>query len=377
MEILVKTFHGLEQILAQELQDLGAENIRPIKRGVRCSGNLGLLYSANYELRTALRVLTPIHSFEARNEKELYEKVREYDWSVLMDASQTFALDNSIFSDYFKHSKFAALKVKDAMVDQFRDQFKRRPSVDRENPEIKFDVHAWKEKFTISLDSSGESLHQRGYRNKGHLAPLNEVLAAGMVKLASWDSSIPLIDPMCGTGTLLIEAAMLACNIPPQWLRRDFSFKNWKDFSPLVWNRVKTEADSKIRRKPLQISGGDIDPKAVALAKKSIKQLGLQLQVRVNEVAFERHLPKTTSGMIITNPPYGERLEKKDILAFYKLISDLLKQHFQGFEAWVLSSNVEALKHLKLRPAKKLDLYNGALACKFQQYELYQGHRPE
>lgn len=373
MKLLVKTLFGLEDVLAEELKELGAENIKPIKRAVACEGNLPLLYSANYNLRTALRILVPIHTFQAKSEKELYEQVRTFDWSDILNTHQTFAIDNSVFSDFFRHSKFATLVAKDAIVDQFRDKEGRRPSVDPKTPDIQLDLHGWKDRFTFSMDSSGESLNQRGYRGRGHAAPLNEVLAAGMLQLAGWDKSKPLIDPMCGTGTLLIEAAMKACNIPPQILRRNFGFRNWQDFNPSIWNRIKNESDAKVRKSPLDISGGDIDPRAVAMSKSSLRSLDLRTQVKVREVPFENNKPLWDSGMLITNPPYGERIGEGDMIEFYKQMSDLFKQNYQNYEAWVLSSNLQAMKSIRLAPSKKIPLFNGSLECKFQQYKLYAG----
>ncbi|MEM9326845.1 MAG: THUMP domain-containing protein [Bacteroidota bacterium] len=375
MKLLIKTLYGLEQVLADEIRELGGQQVKTIKRAVDCEGNLEFLYRANYCLRTALKVLRPIYSFQARNEKQLYDQIRKFDWSAVMDVSQTFAIDNSIFSDFFKHSKFPTLKMKDAIADQFRDEVGRRPSVDTKRPDVQFDLHAWKDRFTVSMDSSGDTLNQRGYRQRGHQAPLNEVLAAGMLKLAGWDKEIPLVDPMCGSGTILVEAALMGMNMPPQTLRKDFGFKNWKDFNPVIWNRVKAEADSATRRAALDISGGDIDPRAVEMTKKSIKQLRIRGDIRVREVPFEQFLPKTKEGILITNPPYGERIGPKEIQEFYKTIGDLLKSKFEGFDAWVLSSNTQALKHLKLRPSAKHTLYNGGLECKFQKYELYAGTR--
>ncbi len=377
LKLLIKTLYGLEKVLAKEVEAIGGQNVKTIKRAVDCEGNLEFLYRANYSLRTALKVLRPIYSFQARNERELYNQIKKFDWSDVMDVSQTFAIDNSIFSDFFKHSKFPTLKMKDAIADFFRDAVGERPSVDTKTPDIQFDLHAWKDRFTVSLDSSGDTLNQRGYRQRGHQAPLNEVLAAGMLQLAGWNKEIPLVDPMCGTGTILIEAAMMGMNMPPQTLRRNFGFKNWKDFNPVIWNRVKAEADSNVRRAPLSISGGDIDPQAVEMANKAIRQLKIRGDVRIREVALEKHIPKTSEGILITNPPYGERIGPKEIQDFYKTISDVLKNNFSGFDAWVLSSNVPALRHLKLRPSEKYTLYNGGLECKFQKYELYAGSKEE
>jgi putative N6-adenine-specific DNA methylase len=375
LKILIKTLHGLEDVLIQEVENLGTgRNIKKRNRAVECEGNLEFLYSANLNLRTALRVLVPVYTFTARNENELYNKVKAHDWSRYLDVSQTFAIDNTVFSEYFTHSKYAALKMKDAVVDQFRDKFDIRPSVDVENPDILFNLHAYKDQLTISLDSSGHPLNQRGYRDKGHKAPLNEVLAAGLLLLSGWDKSIPLIDPMCGTGTIITEAVMIALNIAPQLYQNDFGFKNWKEFQPMIWNRVKSEAQAKVRRSPLMITGGDIDGKAVAMAKGALKQMRVGRDVQIRQISFEQHKPKTREGMIITNPPYGERIGD-DILELYKNLGDTLKNNFTGFDAWVISSNLDALKQLHLKPTEKISLYNGSLEVQFCKYEMYEGRK--
>ncbi|WP_147302971.1 THUMP domain-containing class I SAM-dependent RNA methyltransferase [Marinoscillum furvescens] len=377
MKIHIKTMHGLEDILAEELQQLGgASNIRTHKRSVSCEGDLEFLYRANLNLRTALKILVPVHKFTARNEQQLYDEVMKHDWSKYLKLEQTFAIDNTIFSEYFKHSKYAALKTKDAMVDQFRKKMGRRPSVDIKNPDVQFDLHAFKDQFTISVDSSGHTLNRRGYREPGHEAPMNEVLAAGLLKLAGWNKSIPLVDPMCGTGTILIEAAMMGQNIPPNLNRREFGFKNWTNYHPELWNKVLAEGRAGIRKAKLDISGGDIDGDTVLRANKSLRKFKLTDAVSIRRVALEDHKPQVAGrGMVVTNPPYGERIGRTNTNDFYKTISDVLKNNFTGYDAWVMSSNMQAFKHLKLRASKKIVLFNGALECKFQKYELYRGSK--
>lgn len=369
--------HGLEDILADELKELsGASNIRTHKRSVSCEGDLEFLYRANLNLRTALKILVPVHTFTARNEQQLYDEVMKHDWSKYLKLEQTFAIDNTIFSDYFRHSKYAALKTKDALVDQFRKKMGRRPSVDIKNPDVQFDLHAYQDQFTISVDSSGHTLNRRGYREPGHEAPMNEVLAAGLLKLAGWNKSIPLVDPMCGTGTLLIEAAMMGQNIPPNINRREFGFKNWPNYHPELWNRVLAEGRAGIRKAKLEISGGDIDGQSVLQANKSLRKFKLNDAVTIRRVPLEDHKPQVPgSGMVVTNPPYGERIGRTNTNDFYKTISDVLKNNFTGYDAWVMSSNMQAFKHLKLRASKKIVLFNGALECKFQKYELYRGSK--
>ena len=372
MKIVIKTLQGLEQILMKEVELLGGQNIKKRKRAVECEGKLPFLYEANLNLRTALRILVPVYEFTACNGTELYNKVKIFDWSQFLDISQTYAINNTIFSEYFTHSKYAALKMKDAIADQFRERFDLRPSVNTDKPDILFNLHAYQDKFTISLDSSGRLLNQRGYRERGHQAPLNEVMAAGLLKLANWNKSIPLIDPMCGTGTIIIEAVLMGLNIPPQLNQNEFGFKNWNNFQPVMWNRIKAEAQSKIRSTPLMITGGDIDGDAVALAKRALKKLRMGRDVQIKNIAFENFIPKFQRGMIITNPPYGERIgEEVDNL--YKKIGDTFKKNFSGFNAWVLSSNISALKKLHLKPSEKMALFNGALQVQFCKYNLKEG----
>lgn len=366
--------HGLEELLADEITAIGGHHIQILKRSVACEGDLMFMYRANMNLRTALKILVPIHKFRAQNEQELYDQVYAFDWSYYLKMHQTFAIDNTIFSEYFRHSQYAALKTKDAIVDQFRNKFGKRPSVDIKTPDIQFDLHAFKDEFTVSLDSSGDTLNRRGYREPGHKAPMNEVLAAGMIKLAGWNKDMPLVDPMCGSGTIMFEAAMAGCNMAPQIHRQSFAFKNWDNFQPEMWNQVVAEAKSNVRMAPLDIQGGDIDFKAVSIVEKSIKKLKMKDSINIRRISFDKFMPKTSEGMIIVNPPYGERIGE-DVNELYKLFGDTLKNNFHGFDAWILSSNMAAFKQLHLRASKKIVLFNGSLECKFQKYEMYQGTR--
>ncbi len=373
MNLLIKTFHGLEQVLADELKALNAKEIKVLKRAVSCEADKELLYKANLHLRTALRVLVPIETFTATNEDELYKGIYNIDWSKYMKVDNTFAIDAVTFSDLFKHSKFLALKTKDAIADQFREKYDRRPDVNVENPDLSINVHVARDKFTISLDSSGESLHRRGYRSPGHKAPLNEVLAAGLLKLAEWNKDIPLVDPMCGTGTILMEAAMMACSIPPGRNRKSFGFMNWADFDATLWKQIKDDAEKQISHPKTNIVGADINPKAVDLAKTASLNARLNRQIRIMRADVKDHEPTAKKGMIITNPPYGERLQKSDIVKFYKTLGDTFKNNFPGYDVWVITSNESALKHIGLKPSKKLTLFNGPLECKFAKYELFDG----
>ncbi len=373
MKLLAKTFHGLEEVLAEELFQLGAKNIEPKKRAVAFEGDKELLYRGNLHLRTALRILLPVMSFRARNERELYKKVSEYNWSKHLDNSKTFAVDSVAFGDIFKHSRYVGLKTKDAIVDQFREKTGKRPSIDVEAPDVSINLHVTGDRFTISLDSSGESLHRRGYRDNRHKAPLNEVLAAGMLKIAKWDPEIPLFDPMCGSGTILMEAAMYAKNIPPAWHRKKFSFMSWPDFDKELWEKIRKEAEEKFESPRVTIIGADVSMQAVDIAKQASLEFRLNREIKVSKAAFENQTPPFKAGMIIMNPPYGERLQKDDIIEFYKMIGTVLKRRFTGFDAWIISSNFNAMKNIGLKPAEKYTLFNGPLETKFWKFKLYEG----
>lgn len=371
MRIVVKTLFGLEDVLAKEIEALGGKDIEKSKRAVAFYGNKRLLYQSNYCLRTGLRVLQSIHAFKAFNEDELYEKVKAFRWSAYMDVKQTFAVDATVFSKNFTHSKFAALKVKDAIADYFRKECGERPNVDVEDPDVRFNVHIANNDIIISFDSSGESLHKRGYRVRNHKAPINEVLAAGMLKIAKWDATIPLYDPMCGSGTILIEAAMSGKNIPAGKYRKKFGFMTWTNFDEALWKEVKEEADAKIIMPRMKICGSDIMALSVDIAKESITNAGLSRDIKLIRKSFERFAPETLTGMLMSNPPYGERLKNSEIDLFYKMIGNRLKEAYVGFDCWLISSNMGAYKQVGLHAEQKVALYNGALECEFRQYKIY------
>ena len=370
MNLTIKTLAGFEDLLAKEVETLGGENIEKITRGIKCQGNPTFLYRANLSLRTAIKILVPIYSFNAKNEQQLYNKIMDFDWSIFLNVDQTFAMDSVIFSEIFTHSNFVKLKTKDAIVDQYRNKYRRRPSVDTENPDVLFNIHCANDFFTISMDSSGKSLNQRGYREEGHKAPINEVLAAGMVLLSGWDKKSPLVDPLCGSGTLLVEAAMIAMNMPPNLKRKDFGFRKWDIYSPILWNKVKAEEEAKMRKPVMDIIGIDIDENAVTLTKKALKKIGLKKDVQIKHMDFRDFKPKNDARIIITNPPYGERIGT-NILEFYKNMGDAFKNNFKGYDAWLISSNKPALRQIGLKDSEKINLYNGKLACEFCKYELY------
>jgi len=373
LKLLVKTFHGLEGVLSDELKELGARNVVPQKRAVSFEGDKELLYRANLHLRTALRILAPVLSFRARNENELYEKIFDYDWSRHLDNSKTFAIDSVVFGNVFKHSKYVALKTKDAIADQFRKRTGARPSVNVEEPDVNINVHVSGDRITVSLDSSGESLHRRGYRDGRHKAPLNEVLAAGMLKIAGWSPEIPLFDPMCGSGTILLEAAMAARKMPPAWYREKFSFMSWPDYDDSLWQKIRREAGEKIESPRVNIVGADISMQAIDIAKQASLEFRLNREIKLSKGAFEKQEPPFKAGMIIMNPPYGERLKKDNIIEFYRTIGNVLKHRFTGFDAWIISSNFQAMKNIGLKPSEKYTLYNGPLESKFWKFKLYEG----
>lgn len=376
MQLVAKTLAGLEAVLEKEIRDLGGTEIVPLKRAVQFEGGLELLYRANYELRTAVRVLKPIATFPVKNEHELYRQVQRINWEDYMSIRDTLAIDAAVASPHFNHSKYVALKTKDAIVDQFRNKTGRRPSVDINNPFLRINIHIGGSECTVALDSSGDSLHKRNYRQVQTAAPLSEVLAAGMLKLAGWKADRDFVDPMCGSGTILIEAAMMAYNIPAQIQRKDFGFINWPDFDARLWREVKQNARKKQRAFPFRLMGFDLDPEAIKASRTNCKTLRLDGKIKLEHKDFaELELEENNGGLMIMNPPYGERLEESNINAMYEMIGDRLKQQFAGFDAWVISSNFDAFKHLGLRTSRKIPLFNGSLECKFQHYELYKGSR--
>ncbi len=366
---------GLEPLLAEELNALGARQVNPLARAVEFEGDKRLMYRANLELRTALRILKPIESFRARNEDQLYRMIQKIDWSQYMKVQDTLAIDAVTNSKFFTHSQYVALKSKDAIVDQFRKSTGRRPNVKLHAPSLRINIYLNHDECAVALDSSGDSLHKRGYRVDSLEAPINEVLAAGMVLLTGWQRDCAFVDPMCGSGTILFEAATLAHHMAPQLQRDYFGFKQWPDFEEGLWEEVLAEAKKKVTGFEYGLYGFDKDFKAVRIAQHNAEAAGLQDKVQIARRPFERLEAPAEEGLIVMNPPYDERLVKKDIESFYEMIGDRLKQAFTGYEAWILSANKSALKRVGLRPSQKMQLYNGSLECKYQKYELYAGSR--
>jgi putative N6-adenine-specific DNA methylase len=371
-EMIAKTFQGMEDVLAEELTNLGADQIQIGRRAVTFTGDLELLYKANLHCRTALRILKPIFTFRAGSTDEVYAKVKELDWEKYIDVTQTFSIDAVVYSENFKHSKFLTYRVKDAIVDHFTEKSDKRPSVRLMNPDIALNIHVAEDRCSISLDSSGESLHKRGYRLEQTEAPLSEVLAAGMILKTGWRGESNLIDPMCGSGTLLIEAAMIALNLPPGVHRKGFTFEKWKDFDEELFDQVYND-DSREKEFNFKIYGSDISPKAIQIAEANIKRAGLSKYIVLSISPLQQLTEVPENGMLITNPPYGERISTNDLLGLYEMIGERLKHVFTGYKAWILSYREECFEKIALKPLRRFPLMNGSLECEFRCYEIFGG----
>ena len=375
-QYIAKTFQGLEEVLAEELKNLGAQNIIKLKRAVSFDADQLTMYKANMALRTALHILHPIAVEKVNNADNLYSLVKSINWLRWFRKEQTYAVRAIVNNnDAFNTPLFAALKTKDAIADLFRQLTGERPNIDKDNPDVEIYVHISGQQCTISVDSSGPSLHRRGYRSGGHAAPLNEVLAAGMVLLSGWDKQSPLVDFMCGSGTILAEAALIAANKAPNLRRKVFGFHYWKNFSPELFLQARSELMEAEIEWENWIYGSDIDGRAIREARQNIEAAGIDDIVRISQGDFREKEAPTTPGTVIINPPYGERLKPEDVEALYKEIGDALKQKYKGYNAWILSSNPDAVKRIGLRAAERLVLFNGALECRFLKYELYEGSK--
>lgn len=373
-KFVAKTYAGLEQILKEELEQLGAENCRIGTRAVEFEGDMSMLYRANYYCRFALRILWQVHQFTFRDNNQFYEEIYRYPAEEIMSVHNTLAFNVTMSGNMFKTPLYAALLAKDAVCDRFREKFDERPSVNKDNPDIQFNIHIFNNNAALYLDASGESLHKRGYRVSSHPAQISEVVAAAMVKLSGWKHDCDLIDPMCGSGTILIEAAMSALNIPAGFYREKYGFFNWKNFDRRFWEKIVNEADIK-DDVPINFYGSDISTRFIGMAKANVQKARLSDFVRLQRCAMSESAPKRTPAYLIFNPPYGERLDMEDIEDFYKQIGNSLKQKFAGCTAFLISSNMEAVKRIGLHPSKKTTLYNGALECKFLRYDLYAGSK--
>lgn len=375
-ELIAKTFQGLEEVLAQELTELGADNIEIGRRMVSFTGDKEMMYRANFCLRTAIRILKPIKHFTAQNADEVYDAVKSIEWTDFLNNTDSFAVDAVVFSETFRHSKFVAYKVKDAIVDYFRERTGNRPSVRINNPDLAINIHIAENQCTLSLDSSGESLHRRGYRQEQVEAPLNEVLAAGMILMTGWRGECDLIDPMCGSGTIPIEAALIARNIAPGVFRKEFGFEKWKDFDQELFDNIYND-DSKEREFTHKIYGYDNNPKANEIATHNVKAAGVSKDVVLRIQPFQQFEQPTEKSIIITNPPYGERISANDLLGLYQMIGERLKHAFVGNDAWILSYRDECFDQIGLKPSVKVPLFNGALECQSRKYQIFDGKYKE
>ncbi len=373
--MVAKTLFGFEELLAKELQQLGAQDITIGVRNVSFSGDKGFMYKANLALRTAIKILKPIHSFRVKNEQDLYDQIYKMDWDAYLKPTGTLAVDATVNSTIFSHSLYIAQKTKDAVVDKFRDTTGERPSVDLKFPDLKINVHIDRQTCNISLDSSGDSLHKRGYKLATNIAPINEVLAAGLIMLSGWDGQSDFMDPMCGSGTILAEAAMIACQIPPNLMRKEFAFERWQDWDVDLFEKIEDSLLKKTRDFHHKIIGYDKSPSAVAKAKENIKNAQLEDFIEIKHEDFFKTQKSSTGKLhMVFNPPYGERLDI-EMESFYKQIGDTLKQNYPGTDAWFITSNLDALKHVGLRPSRKIQLYNAKLESRLVKYVMYEGSK--
>jgi putative N6-adenine-specific DNA methylase len=374
-DIVAKTLFGLEEVLKNEIENIGGTDIEILSRAVKFKGNQALLYKSNLHLRTAIKILKPIDSFLVTNEEQLYKRIKTINWGEYITENQTFAIDGTTSGEVFKHSKYIALKTKDAIADQFREKTGVRPSVNTDDPDLRINVQISGTKCNVSLDSSGFPLGKRGYRLQQVLAPISENLAAGMILLSNWDKKSDFLDPMCGSGTIPIEAAMIARNIAPGRLR-SFAFEKWKDFAPYLWKRLKNEAEARIIPFKGKIYGHDIDIEAIRFAALNAQNAKVDDIVDIDKKDFFASDFEIRNGIIMINPPYGERLNEQDeIIPMYQEIGTKLKHSFEGCDAWIISGNLNAIKFIGLKPSKKINLFNGPIECKFHKFELYKGSK--
>ena len=371
-ELIAKTFMGLESVLAKELTQLGADNVQIGRRMVSFTGDKELMYRANFSLHTAIKILKPIAHFHAESADDVYNEIQKIDWSQYLDNDHTFAVDAVVFSEEFRHSKFVSYKVKDAIVDQFREKTGSRPNISVANPDLRLHIHIAEYDCTLCLDSSGDSLHRRGYRQESVEAPLNEVLAAGMILMTGWRGETDFIDPMCGSGTILIEAALIARNMAPGLFRKEYAFEKWPDFDADLFDSIYND-DSQEREFNHHIYGYDVDMKAVNTARMNVKAAGLTADITIEQQDFKDFTQHKEKAIIVSNPPYGERITTPDLMGTYRMIGERLKHQFMGGDAWILSYREECFEQIGLKPSIKIPLFNGSLECEFRKYTMFDG----
>ncbi len=375
MEILVKTMAGLEEVLIQELEQIGIKNCKKLRRAVQAEASLEQIYEANLCLRTGLHVLVPLFSFKAKNEQALYDQIYAFDWTQEFRMRDTFAINATVKSKFFNHSKYVALKTKDAIADKFTETFGSRPNVDPKNADYNLSLFIQEDHVIVYKNSSGNSLNRRGYRLKAALAPLNECLAAGLLLLAGYKGDRPFLDPMCGSGTLLAEAYLIASHTPPNLFRKKFGFQSWDNYDKKLFESVKERLSSSIQEPKHTIMGCDIRKESLEACFENLSHFNFNKFVQLKRRNFMEREAAIKDALVVFNPPYDLRVSNQNINSFYKEIGDALKQFYGGSEAWIISANFTALKHVGLRPSKKIPLFNGPLECKFQKYELYAGSK--
>lgn len=372
---LAKCPAELEEVLAGELENLGASNIEILKRAVSFEGDKKLMYEANYLCRTALRILVPIKAFDFGNETEFYDRIKSISWEQYMNENQTLSIDSTIGNSIFTHSHFVSQRAKDAIADRFRERTGARPSVDLDNPDLRINLHIYKDTVNVSLDSSGASLHKRGYHTVNAEAPISEVLAAGMIMLTGWHGECNFIDWMCGSGTILVEAAMIAMNLPAGQFRSEYGFMKWRDFDSELWEQVKQEAFDNQRDLDVTILGSDISRRNLQAAEANIRNASMHKDIRLLVSDFKDLRPPDGNGIIISNPPYGERVKVEDLNELYRDMGNALKRNFEGYQAWLISADMRAIKLIGLKPMAKKILWNGQLECRYVGFDLYRGSK--
>lgn len=374
--LIAKTLYNLEEVLASELESLGAEEIEIGRRAVSFIGDKALLYKANLRLRTALRILKPIHKFKANDPDELYTQLRKFEWDSIMTVNQSFSIDTTVFSDNFSHSKYVGYRAKDAIVDYWRGKEGTRPNVSLDAPDIYINIHIAQTEITLSLDSSGESLHKRGYRDVQTDAPINEVLAAGILLKAGWSGATDLIDPMCGSGTFLIEAALIARNIAPGIYRKSFAFEQWLDYDAGLFEELYND-DSEELEFEHKIYGSDILPHAIRVSDSNVRRAGVTAQIQLDICSLQERPAPSSPALIVMNPPYGERLKLSNPQDLYSMIGERLKHNFIGCNAWIIAYKPEHFDSIGLKHNSRTELMNGSLECELRSYELFAGKRED
>jgi putative N6-adenine-specific DNA methylase len=374
-EMKATTLFGLEEVLQQELQKLGGKKVEAFKRGVSFVGDLGFLYKANLCVRTALKIIVPIARFTAHNEQALYDGMKQLPWEKFLEKDDSLMVEAVANSEQFTHTLFIAQKTKDAICDRFREKTGQRPDVDLIHPILKIYVHIYKNEVTVNIDSSGELLYKRGYRSDTNKAPINEVLASGLIALSGWQPHLQLIDGMCGSGTIPIEAALRANNVPPGYFRKEFGFMKWKNFDEQLFETIYESSIARIKDEKLDIWANEIEATTLKKAQSNFKNAKLDDVIKTTNESFFDIKPERRGGVIILNPPYGERLSDQEVSSLYKEIGNKFKKDFGGYTGWIITSSLEGFKNIGLRPSRKIALFNGSLECRFLKFELYEGSK--